>query len=93
MDLPGYGFSVAAPREQRRWDAAGLAYVRARAPLAAGTELLNCYGELSSSKFLSRFGFVPGVEVGEYVSSIKSPGMVYSLEEWGIGGGKKRDGE
>ena len=35
MDLPGYGFSVAAPREQRRWDAAGLAYVRARAPLAA----------------------------------------------------------
>ena len=41
MDLPGYGFSVAAPREQRRWDAAGLAYVRARAPLAAAVVVVD----------------------------------------------------
>jgi GTP-binding protein EngB required for normal cell division len=41
VDLPGYGFSVAAPREQRRWDAAGLAYVRARAPLAAAVVVVD----------------------------------------------------
>jgi len=64
--------------------------VRARQPLEAGTELANCYdgGELSDAKFLSRFGFVPGCSVGEFVESIKSPGIFYSAESYGVGGGK-----
>lgn len=45
--------------------------VRARRPLAEGEELLNCYGELPPAKFLSRFGFVPGRSVGEFVASIR----------------------
>ena len=71
-------------------DADGDWVVRARSPLKAGTELLNCYdgGELSDAKFLSRFGFVPGCSVGEFVATIKSPGMFYSAESYGVGGGK-----
>ena len=45
--------------------------VRARRPLVAGEELLNFYGDLPPSKFLSRFGFVPGRSVGEFISSIQ----------------------
>jgi hypothetical protein len=64
--------------------------VRARQTLEAGTELLNCYdgGELSDAKFLSSFGFVPGYTVGEFVQQIKSPGIFYSPESYGVGGGK-----
>ncbi len=47
--------------------------VTARRPIAQGEELLNCYdgGELDAATFLTRFGFVPGSEVGEFVESIK----------------------
>jgi len=48
--------------------------VRARRPLLAGEELLNSYddGEYTADKFLSRFGFVPGKSVGEFVGSLKT---------------------
>lgn len=56
-------------------DAAGeRVVVTARRPLAEGEELLNCYDygdELEAATFLTRFGFVPGKEVGEFVESIK----------------------
>ena len=46
--------------------------VTARRRLDAGEELLNNYdgGELSPAKFLTRFGFVPGRSIGEFVESI-----------------------
>ena len=65
--------------------------VRARQPLKAGTELLNCYNDQlldNPAKFLSRFGFVPGYSVGEFVATIKRPGIFYSPESYGVGGGK-----
>jgi len=47
--------------------------VTARRPIAAGEELLNSYdgGELEPATFLTRFGFVPGRGVGEFVDSIR----------------------
>ena len=63
--------------------------VRARQPLPAGTELLNCYddGEFAElpAMFLSRFGFVPGLSVGEFVAAIKRPGPFYSASSFGVG--------
>lgn len=46
--------------------------VRARRPLRAGEELINCYADddLPPARFLTRFGFVPGESVGEFVSAI-----------------------
>lgn len=71
-------------------DESGDVIVRALKPLAAGTELLNNYdgGELSDAIFLSRFGFVPGKSVGEFVETIKRPSIFYGAESYGIGGGK-----
>ena len=50
-----------------------LVVVSARRNLVAGEELLNSYdsGELTPAKFLTRFGFVPGGEVGEFIATIK----------------------
>jgi len=50
--------------------------VTARRPIAEGEELLNCYdgGELAPATFLTRFGFVPGREVGEFIESIQGKG-------------------
>ena len=66
--------------------------VRAREKMPAGTELLNCYddGEFADrpAKFLSRFGFVPGVAVGEFIESIQKPSIFYGAESYGVGGGK-----
>ena len=52
--------------------------VTARRRLEAGEELLNTYdgGELPPSKFLTRFGFVPGQQVGEFVESIGGKGRL-----------------
>ena len=47
--------------------------VTARRSISADEELLNCYdfGEpLEPAKFLTRFGFVPGETVGDFVKSI-----------------------
>jgi len=47
--------------------------VSARRRLEVGEELLNCYDygdELAPALFLTRFGFVPGKSVGEFVESI-----------------------
>ena len=58
--------------------------VTARTDLAAGEELLNNYdaGELSSAKFLTRFGFVPGKTIGEFIESIggKGPKLPFGLK-------------
>ena len=50
--------------------------VTARRRLEAGEELLNSYddGELSAATFLTRFGFVPGKSVGEFVDAIGGSG-------------------
>jgi len=49
--------------------------VRACRSLAAGEELYNTYdNELEPAKFLTRFGFVPGMQVGDFVRSIKEQG-------------------
>ena len=46
--------------------------VRARRRIDQGEELLNSYdaGELAPAKFLTRFGFVPGLSTGEFIQSI-----------------------
>lgn len=45
----------------------------ARRPIAQGEELLMCYDddEYEPETFLTRFGFVPGGEMGEFIASIK----------------------
>ena len=57
---------------------ARLVVVTARRRIAAGEELLNNYdgGELSAAKFLTRFGFVPGKSIGEFVDSIGGKGKL-----------------
>ena len=81
-------------RNEKADDGTDVVVVRARAPLKAGQELLNCYGEHSEATFLTRFGFVPGYEVGEYVKTAikdKQPGFLgfrpYTKGEWGVGEG------
>ena len=47
--------------------------VTASRAIAQGEELLNCYDgdKFSPETFLTRFGFVPGGEVGEFIATIK----------------------
>ena len=54
--------------------------MRATRPLEAGHELLNSYGDLPPAKFLTRFGFVPSMAVGEYIKSIDGRGA-----DWRVG--------
>ena len=71
-------------------DGDGSVVVKAKRALKAGEELVNCYDygdSLSEGQFLSRFGFVPGQAVGDFVSTIQSPGPFYSPESYGVGGG------
>ena len=51
--------------------------VTARRRIEAGEELLNCYdfGEpLAPEQFLTRFGFVPGKSIGEFVEAVGGRG-------------------
>ena len=41
VDLPGYGHSVAPPRDQRAWARAGLDYLRTRPTLAAAVFVVD----------------------------------------------------
>jgi hypothetical protein len=47
--------------------------VTARRAIAQGEELLNCYDDdkYPPETFLTRFGFVPGGEMGEFIATIK----------------------
>ena len=47
--------------------------VTARRTIAQGEELLNCYDDdkYPPETFLTRFGFVPGGEMGEFIATIK----------------------
>merc|ERR1712224_900192 len=44
--------------------------LRAKKPMNAGEELVNNYQELPPHLWLTRFGFLPGGKVGEFVSSL-----------------------
>ena len=49
-----------------------------RRRIAAGEELLNCYdaGELDEATFMTRFGFVPGRPMADWLESIGGKGKL-----------------
>lgn len=74
LDMLQHGASAANVRHGVQTDGEGArsVVVTASRAIEAGEELLNDYdgGELPAEKFLTRFGFVPGKSVGEFVQTI-----------------------